>query len=453
MPDSKDERDRDIAERDELAKQLIDKDRKHQDKARVMVDEAVLPEMRVRSREVYLKAREQKKLEELRAQVKDDELLAKSMRLTKEQLDDIEYNKELLRIAEERMDIDTSYQGYQMLDDYITEKGKMDMKRKKETMYKRYAEAPSDRKRKPVTDEGQWEEEQTRRAVAKPKRRLKDDEEQQTYDFVDDPDHRVDFILEASKNVSREQEELNAKLKAAEQYAINMKQVRASLPIYQYRDELLQAFADHQILIIVGETGSGKTTQLTQYLHEAGYTRDGKKVGCTQPRRVAAMSVAQRVADEMGVKIGNEVGYSIRFEDKSSDKTIIKYMTDGMLLREFLTDPELAGYSALMIDEAHERTLHTDILFGLLKDIARYRKDLRLLISSATMDSEKFSAFFDDAPIFQIPGRRYNVDIYYTPQPEANYIQAAINTVFQIHTSKNPGDILVFLTVCLSCLK
>lgn len=163
-------------------------------------------------------------------------------------------------------------------------------------------------------------------------------------------------------------------------------------------------------------------------------------------RRVAAMSVAARVAEEMGVKVGNEVGYSIRFEDATSDKTVIKYMTDGMLLREFLTEPDLGGYSALMIDEAHERTLHTDILFGLVKDIARFRPELKLLISSATMDAQKFAKYFDDAPIFNIPGRRYPVDIHYTPQPEANYLAAAVTTIFQIHISQGPGDILVFLT-------
>lgn len=123
----------------------------------------------------------------------------------------------------------------------------------------------------------------------------------------------------------------------------------------------------YQVLIIEGETGSGKTTQLPQYLHEAGYTKGGKKVGCTQPRRVAAMSVAARVAEEMGVRLGNEVGYSIRFEDCTGDKTVIKYMTDGMLLREFLTEPDLGGYSCMVIDEAHERTLNTDILLGLVK--------------------------------------------------------------------------------------
>ncbi|KAK9375734.1 P-loop containing nucleoside triphosphate hydrolase protein [Lipomyces chichibuensis] len=461
VDDAEEARRRDIAERDELAERLRTRDidaQKRDDRSsneksevarrrRLVEDsaarDAALPDLRVRSREVYLGRREQQKLEELRQQVKDDELLFRGVKLTREQQDQIEYNKRILQIAEERMQIDTKYQGYEMPEDYITEKGKISRKKKKEAMYRRYTEAP-DRKRKVLTDEAQWEEEQARRAAARVKKEVT--EEQVHYDFVNDDSQRIDFLEEVSEMLSKEQEELNASLKEADEHAFSMEQVRKSLPIYRYRDELLDAFENFQIVIIVGETGSGKTTQLPQYLHEAGYTKDGKKVGCTQPRRVAAISVAQRVAEEMGVKLGNEVGYSIRFEDKSSDKTVLKYMTDGMLLREFLTDPELSGYSALMIDEAHERTLHTDILFGLLKDIVRFRKDLRLLISSATMDAQKFSEFFDDAPIFQIPGRRYPVDIYYTPQPEANYIQAAVNTIFQIHTSKQKGDILVFLT-------
>ena len=141
------------------------------------------------------------------------------------------------------------------------------------------------------------------------------------------------------------------------------------------------------------------------------------------------MSVAARVSKELGCKLGHEVGYSIRFEDCTSEKTVIKYMTDGMLLREFLNESDLQSYTVLMIDEAHERTLHTDILFGLVKDISRYRKDIKLIISSATLDAVKFSRYFDNAPIFKVPGRRYPVDIYYTKQPEADYVEAAVITV------------------------
>jgi pre-mRNA-splicing factor ATP-dependent RNA helicase DHX16 len=159
------------------------------------------------------------------------------------------------------------------------------------------------------------------------------------------------------------------------------------------------------------------------------------------------MSVAARVATEMNVRLGQEVGYSIRFENCTGPKTIIQYMTDGMLLREILTEPDLASYSCLVIDEAHERTLHTDILFGLVKDIVRFRNDLKLIISSATLDAEKFSKYFDDASIFMIPGRMFPVDIFYTKSPEADYVDAAVVTVLQIHVSQPlNGDILVFLT-------
>ena len=139
-------------------------------------------------------------------------------------------------------------------------------------------------------------------------------------------------------------------------------------------------------MVLVGQTGSGKTTQIPQYLHEDGYTLEGK-IGITQPRRVAAMSVAARVSHEMNSKLGHQVGYTIRFEDCTSDKTVIKYMTDGMLLREFMKEPDLASYSVIMIDEAHERTLSTDILLGLIKDLALVRPTLKIIISSATMDA------------------------------------------------------------------
>nr|NVI75466.1 lethal (2) 37Cb [Cucujiformia] len=155
---------------------------------------------------------------------------------------------------------------------------------------------------------------------------------------------------------------------------------------------------------------------------------------------------AARVAQEMSVKLGNEVGYAIRFEDCTSERTIIKYMTDGTLHREFLSEPDLESYSVMIIDEAHERTLHTDILFGLVKDIARFRPELKLLISSATLDAQKFSEFFDAAPIFRIPGRRFPVDIYYTKAPEADYVDACVISVLQIHATQPLGDVLVFLT-------
>ncbi|KAJ8683658.1 hypothetical protein QAD02_019450 [Eretmocerus hayati] len=220
---------------------------------------------------------------------------------------------------------------------------------------------------------------------------------------------------------------------------------RQSLPIFKLRDDLIKAVTDNQILIVIGETGSGKTTQITQYLAEAGFTARGK-IGCTQPRRVAAMSVANRVAEEFGCRLGQEVGYTIRFEDCTGPETVIKYMTDGMLLRECLMDLDLKSYSVIMLDEAHERTIHTDVLFGLLKGAVGKRKDLKLIVTSATLDAVKFSQYFFEAPIFTIPGRTFEVEVMYTKEPETDYLDAALITVMQIHLREPPGDILLFLT-------
>ncbi|XP_057654982.1 ATP-dependent RNA helicase DHX8 [Diorhabda carinulata] len=220
---------------------------------------------------------------------------------------------------------------------------------------------------------------------------------------------------------------------------------RQSLPIYKLKEELRKAVTDNQILIVIGETGSGKTTQITQYLAEVGFTARGK-IGCTQPRRVAAMSVAKRVAEEFGCRLGQEVGYTIRFEDCTSPETLIKYMTDGMLLRECLMDLDLKQYSVIMLDEAHERTIHTDVLFGLLKQAVMKREELKLIVTSATLDAVKFSQYFFKAPIFTIPGRTFPVEVLYTKEPETDYLDASLITVMQIHLREPPGDILLFLT-------
>lgn len=225
----------------------------------------------------------------------------------------------------------------------------------------------------------------------------------------------------------------------------SIREQRESLPIFKLRDQLIQAVQDNQVLVVIGETGSGKTTQMTQYLAEVGYTSTGK-IGCTQPRRVAAMSVAKRVAEEVGCRLGEEVGYAIRFEDCTSQSTVIKYMTDGMLLREALLDDSLSLYSVIILDEAHERTIHTDVLFGLLKGILARRKDLKLIVTSATLDAEKFSSYFFSCPIFTIPGRTFPVEIMYTKEPESDYMDAALITVMQIHLTEPEGDVLLFLT-------
>ncbi|KAJ6005841.1 Pre-mRNA splicing factor RNA helicase (Prp43) [Penicillium sp. IBT 35674x] len=222
---------------------------------------------------------------------------------------------------------------------------------------------------------------------------------------------------------------------------------RRDLPVHQQRDEFLQLYQQSQILVFVGETGSGKTTQIPQFvLYDDLPQTQRKMVACTQPRRVAAMSVAQRVAAEMDVKLGEEVGYSIRFEDMTSPKTIMKYMTDGMLLREAMNDHNLSRYSTIILDEAHERTMATDILMGLLKEVVGRRPDLKIIIMSATLDAQKFQRYFMDAPLLAVPGRTHPVEVFYTPEPEQDYVEAAIRTVLQIHATEDEGDILVFLT-------
>ncbi|XP_047527700.1 ATP-dependent RNA helicase DHX8 [Vanessa atalanta] len=226
---------------------------------------------------------------------------------------------------------------------------------------------------------------------------------------------------------------------------LSLLEQRQSLPIYKLRDELTKAISDNQILIVIGETGSGKTTQITQYVCECGLAARGR-VACTQPRRVAAMSVAKRVAEEFGCRLGQEVGYTIRFEDCTSPDTVIKYMTDGMLLRECLMDLDLKSYSVIMLDEAHERTIHTDVLFGLLKQAVQKRPELKLIVTSATLDAVKFSQYFFEAPIFTIPGRTFPVEVLYTKEPETDYLDASLITVMQIHLREPPGDILLFLT-------
>ncbi|KAJ3109118.1 hypothetical protein HDU96_007328 [Phlyctochytrium bullatum] len=403
-----------------------------------------IPDLRLVSREKYLEKREDVKLMLLEREIEDEEFLFSGEKLSKREQKELEYKKTALKLAKERMKINDKPDGYTMPEDYITEKGKLDKKKQEAVLYKRYIE--NEDPDQFVSEQSVWEDYQIRNAtISKAKAQAEPENE---FDYVyEDPEQLLDrFVSVGAPELEDTDEPPPVQLSDAERKAMTIKEVRESLPIYEFRQQLLDAVENFQVIIIVGETGSGKTTQIPQYLHEAGYTKNGKKVGCTQPRRVAAMSVATRVAEEMGTKVGAEVGYSIRFEDCTSDKTVVKFMTDGMLLREFLTEPDLASYSCLMIDEAHERTLHTDILFGLLKDIARYRKDLRLLISSATMNAFKFNQYFDDAPIFTIKGRKFPVTVYHTQAPEADYLKAAIKTIMTIHISEPKGDILLFLT-------
>ncbi|KAH6683321.1 P-loop containing nucleoside triphosphate hydrolase protein [Halenospora varia] len=255
------------------------------------------------------------------------------------------------------------------------------------------------------------------------------------------------------------------------------------LPIYRHRESLLYLIEAYPVTIVVGHTGSGKTTQIPQYLEQAGWCADGKVIAVTQPRRVAATTVAVRVADEVGCQVGEKVGYSIRFEDVTSAATRIKFLTDGLLLREALVDPLLSRYSVIMVDEAHERSLSTDVLLGVLKKILKRRSnDLRIIISSATLQAEDFLKFFaggvdvsqqppaqavtldelisqettkppasselggNVGRIISLEGRMYPVDVLYLEAPSEDYVEKAVQTVFDIHTKEPDGDILVFLT-------
>ncbi|XP_028811972.1 pre-mRNA-splicing factor ATP-dependent RNA helicase PRP16 [Denticeps clupeoides] len=254
-------------------------------------------------------------------------------------------------------------------------------------------------------------------------------------------DGKVDYRTE-----QKFAEHMKEKSEASSEFAKkkSLLEQRQYLPIFAVRQQLLSIIRDNNIVIVVGETGSGKTTQLTQYLHEDGYTGYGM-VGCTQPRRVAAMSVAKRVSEEIGSNLGEEVGYAIRFEDCTSEKTVVKYMTDGILLRESLRESDLDHYSAVIMDEAHERSLNTDVLFGLLREIVARRADLKLIVTSATMDSDKFASFFGNVPIFHIPGRTFPVDILFSKTPQEDYVEAAVKQALQIHLSGLVGDILIFM--------
>ncbi|TYH47964.1 hypothetical protein ES332_D10G035200v1 [Gossypium tomentosum] len=245
---------------------------------------------------------------------------------------------------------------------------------------------------------------------------------------------------------------------------VSIEKQRQRLTVYKYRTAILYLVESHATTIVVGETGSGKTTQIPQFLKEAGWADSGRVIACTQPRRLAVQAVASRVAEEMGVKLGEEVGYTIRFEDISNpDLTRIKFLTDGVLLREMMDDPLLTKYSVIMVDEAHERSISTDIVLGLLKKIQKRRPELRLIISSATIEAKSMSNFFLSSKrrqalegeelrprlepaILSVEGRGFNVQIHYVEDPVRDYVQAAVSTVLLINDKEPPGDILVFLT-------
>jgi len=223
------------------------------------------------------------------------------------------------------------------------------------------------------------------------------------------------------------------------------------LPITARKDDLIAAIRAHPVVIIAGETGSGKTTQIPKMCLEAGLGIEAK-IGCTQPRRVAALSISRRIAEELEVTWGREVGCTIRFDDRSGPHSYIKLMTDGILLAETQSDPLLSEYNCLIIDEAHERSLNIDFLLGYLKGLLARRKDLKLIITSATIDTGVFSRAFNDAPVIEVSGRLYPVEVVYAPldadseeRGESTYIDAAVRAAGQALNQPEGGDILIFM--------
>ncbi|MCC7377542.1 MAG: ATP-dependent RNA helicase HrpA [Verrucomicrobiales bacterium] len=223
------------------------------------------------------------------------------------------------------------------------------------------------------------------------------------------------------------------------------------LPITAKKDEILQAIRTRQVVVVAGETGSGKTTQIPKVCLEAGLGIEAK-IGCTQPRRVAALSISKRVAEELGVGWSREIGCKIRFDDRSSPETFVKFMTDGMLLAEMQGDPLLSEYNAIVLDEAHERSLNIDFLLGHLKTLLPKRADLKLVITSATIDTAAFSKAFDDAPVVEVSGRMYPVEVHYEPiaaedeeSGELTYIDAAVRATERIVDGGGSGDVLIFM--------
>ena len=240
-------------------------------------------------------------------------------------------------------------------------------------------------------------------------------------------------------------------------------EIETGLPVGQYAARLIELIRMHQVVVVAGETGSGKTTQLPKICLVAGRGIAGM-IGCTQPRRIAARSVAKRVADELQTQIGAAVGYQVRFNEQVGERTYLKFMTDGILLAEIQGDPWLSRYDTLIIDEAHERSLNIDFLLGFLKNLIRKRKDLKLIITSATIDTGRFAAHFGDAPVLAVEGRSHPAEVRYrdfrpgseVPEPTAHKIpvergdeltlpEKIVRCVDEITDMDGRGDILVFL--------
>uniref|UniRef100_A0A336MTZ8 RNA helicase n=2 Tax=Culicoides sonorensis TaxID=179676 RepID=A0A336MTZ8_CULSO len=233
----------------------------------------------------------------------------------------------------------------------------------------------------------------------------------------------------------------------------SIQEQKRALPIFSVKEQLLHEIECRHTVIVLGETGSGKTTQIPQFLHEMGLSDEGI-IGITQPRRVAAISVSRRVSAEMGTEIGTKVGYKVRFDDCTTDETKIKFLTDGSLLREALSDKLLRQYRVIILDEAHERTINTDILFGIVKEAQRARRQsysqippLKIIIMSATMDVDHFSEYFNNCPVLYLEGRTHNIRFMHIKKSQSDYVSTCLQTILDLHTKAPENhDFLVFLT-------
>ena len=230
----------------------------------------------------------------------------------------------------------------------------------------------------------------------------------------------------------------------------------AELPLARHRDEIAAAIRDHQVVVVAGETGSGKSTQLPKICLELGFGATGL-IGHTQPRRLAARTLADRIADELGVPLGGAIGYTVRFTDQVGPHTMVRLMTDGILLSEIQRDRVLSRYDMLIIDEAHERSLNIDFILGYLKSLLPRRPDLKVVITSATIDPQRFAAHFDGAPVIEVSGRTYPVEIRYRPvadSEEQDQVTAILDAVDELFAEPGAsggggggtGDVLVFLS-------
>ena len=441
-------------------------------------NEPIPEDIRETSRRNYLNKRVNQQLDLFKRRIIDEYNIFQDIKLTKEEINNNRLNNKIYNLINKNIDNKKDIikekkdknDNIDLVQRYTFTREEPEYHRKFNKKTKR-ANNSNDFKE---TSESLWEKEQRKKALQK---YGNNNTAKDKYNIL--IENQMDFVkqdLLESENIPLiKQTQENFRLKDVNNFinerdykigSMNMlekeklikneiQQEKKNLPIYEYKEKILELIKTNKILIIEGETGSGKTTQIPQYLYENGYCNNNKKICVTQPRRVAAMSVASRVSYEMGVKCGHEVGYSIRFEENVSPMTKIIYMTDGIFLRYLLSDNLLNEFSVIMIDEAHERSIQTDIIFGIIKTLLEKREDLRVIISSATLSTLKFKNYFTDAEIIKVPGRRFPVDIYYTKSPEPDYIEAAVITSLQIHISQaeelfddenTGGDILVFLT-------